>query len=425
MIIERAHEELVAGNLEDRRLEHVRPLVRDSWERSWKLRVGAEGLPPVALDAEELERYRLDHPLADAMEMIRALLLPGDPAESGVMVAVGDHAGRLLWVEGDLHKRVLTGEMGFVAGADWSEDAVGTSAPGTALQLGESVQIHQAEHYNRLVHPWSCTAAPVFDPETRKILGVIDVTGGPEVVTPQARLLVDATARAVESELMVARLRARDTSHTVSTRGSTRRTAPTRAMLRVLGRDRARLEVSGDDSETVIELSARHAEILFMLAIHRHGLSADRLAALVYGEGTSPDTLRPEIVRLRKVLQRIAPELTPESRPYRLSVSLETDAQNVLSLLGRGAHRVALTAYRGPALPESTAPGVDEVRDGLRAALREAMLTEASIDVLLAYADIPEGAEDEEVLRLCLEMLPARSPRRAGLVSRIEKFERD
>ena len=423
LIIERAHEELIAGNLEDRRLEQVRPLVRESWERSWRLRVGADGLPPVAFDAEELERYRLEHPLAEAMAMIRGLLLPGDPAESGVMVAVGDHAGRLLWVEGDLHKRVLTGEMGLVAGADWSEDAVGTSAPGTALRLGGSVQIHQAEHYNRLVHPWSCTAAPVFDPETKKMLGVIDVTGGPEVTSPQARLLVDATARAVESELLVTRLRAREEAPRTAPRTKTRRAAPTSAMLRVLARDRARLEVSGDDSESVIELSARHAEILLMLAIHRQGLSADRLAELVYGEDASPDTLRPEMVRLRKVLQRAAPDLAPDSRPYRLTVPLETDAHNVLSLLDRGAHRVALTAYRGPVLPDSTAPGVEEARDGIRAALREAMLTEASVDVLLAYAEIPEGAEDEEVLRLCLEMLPARSPRRAGLVSRIEKLE--
>lgn len=425
LIIERAHEELVSGNLGDLRLEHVRPLVRQSWERSWNQRVGAEELPPLEFAAEELERYRLEHPLADVMAMIRSLLLPGDPAEAGVMVAVGDHAGRLLWVEGDLQKRVLTGEMGLVAGANWSENAVGTSAPGTALTLGESVQIHQAEHYNRLVHPWSCTAAPVFDPETRKILGVIDVTGGPEAATPQARLLVDATARAVESELLVARLRARSATPIVSKKRPKRAAAPTRATLRVLGRDRARLDVSADESETVIDLSARHAEILLMLAMHRQGVSAGHLAELVYGEGASPDTLRPEMVRLRKVLQRIDPELTPESRPYRLALPLETDAQNVLSLLDRGAHRVALTAYRGPVLPESTSPGVEEVRDGIRAALREAMLAEASIEVLLAYSEIPEGAEDVEVLRLCLEMLPARSPRRAGLVSRIEKLERD
>lgn len=424
LIIERAHEELVAGNLTDRRLEQVRPLVRESWTRSWNLRVGAEGLPPVAFSQEDLERWRTEHPLADAMDMIRGLLLPGDPSESGVTVAVGDHAGRLLWVEGDLRTRLLTGEMGFVAGADWAEGAVGTSAPGTALALGESVQIHGAEHYNRLVHPWSCTAAPVFDPETRRMLGVIDVTGGAEAATPQARLLVDATARAVESELLVARLKARAAAPITVSRRSRRTSRPTRVTLQVLGRDRARLEVAGSGSDTSVELSARHAEILLMLTIHRQGLSADRLAELVYGEDASPDTLRPEMVRLRKVLQRSSPELVPESRPYRLGSPLETDAQNMLSLLDRGAHRVALTAYRGPVLPESLAPGVAEFRDAVRGSLREAMLAEASIDVLLEYADIPEGAEDEEVLRLCLEMLPARSPRRAGLVARIERLER-
>jgi hypothetical protein len=95
----------------------------------------------------------------------------------------------------------------------------------------------------------------------------------------------------------------------------------------------------------------------------------------------------------------------------------------VLSLLDRGAHRVALSAYRGPVLPDSDAPGVVELREGLRGTMRETMLTDASVDVLLMYADIPEGADDVEVLRLCLEMLPARSPRRAGLVSRIEKLQ--
>ncbi|UGS25722.1 GAF domain-containing protein [Microbacterium resistens] len=422
LLVERAHEELVAGNLADDRLQQVRPLVRASWERAWRRRVGAEGLPPLDLSAEALEAYRSGHPLAGMMDMIRGLLLPGSAEDSGVIVAVGDHAGRLLWVEGDRSQRLLSADMGFVEGANWSEDTVGTSAPGTALALGHSVQIHQAEHYNRLVQPWSCTAAPVFDPETRRILGVIDVTGGAETVSPQARMLVDATARAVEAELLVARLRAGEGA--AVRRRSAAADAPRRARLHVLGRDRARLEVDGAHREDVIELSARHAEILLMLAVHRQGLSADRLAALVYGESGTPDTLRPEMVRLRKVLERVSPDLVPQSRPYRLTIPWETDAQDLMSLIDRGAHRVALSAYRGPVLPESTAPGVEEMREALRATLREAMLAEASVDVLLAYAEIPEGAEDAEVLRLCLEMLPARSPRRASLVSRIEKLER-
>jgi hypothetical protein len=358
------------------------------------------------------------------MDMIRALLLPGEVEDTGVIIAVGDQAGRLLWIEGDSQLRSLTDGMGFVAGANWSEDSVGTSAPGTALALGQSVQIRGAEHYNRLVHPWSCTAAPVRDPETQRVLGVIDITGGPEVVSLQARLLVDATARAVESELMVARLRERSEaprSRSVTTKR--RSSATARATLHVLGRDRARLETESDLEESVIELSARHAAILLMLGVHRQGLSAESLCELVYGSGVSPDTLRPEMVRLRKVLERTAPDLVPDSRPYRLPVPLDTDAHDVLSLLDRGAHRVALTAYRGPVLPESTSPGVEEFRESVRAALREAMLSEASLDVLLSYAEIPEGQGDAEALRLALEMLPARSPKRAGLVARIERLE--
>jgi transcriptional regulator of acetoin/glycerol metabolism len=449
LLIERAHEELVAGTDSDRRLRDVRPLVQESWRRSLANLVGAEALPPLDLSTAELEEYRRTHPLAGVMEMIRALLLPGEARDSGVVVAVGDAAGRLLWVEGDHRIRALTSDMGFVEGANWSEAAVGTSAPGTALALDGSVQIRGAEHFNRLVQPWSCTAVPVRDPESRRVLGVLDVTGGDEVVTPQAQLLVEATARAIEGELLVARLRAR-AEQPRPIGASTRRAAPSakpqtdRITLRVLGRDRALLEVSRDGSESVFEIGRRHAELLLMLATHRQGVSAERLVELVYGEadaapaatgpsrvaassrspGSGTVTLRAEMVRLRKVLAATAPALVPESRPYRLGVVLETDAQQVLSLLDRGAHRVALAAYRGDVLPDSTAPGVEELRDTVRTALREAILAEAGVDVLLAYAETDAAADDEELLRLCLKLLPARSPKRAGLVARLERLER-
>ena len=424
LLIERAHEELVAGNTADARIAGVRALVRESWRRSLESYVGAEALPPLDLTADDLEAYRRGHPLAGVIDMVRGLLLPGEASDSGVVVAVGDAAVRLLWVEGDRSVRALTGDMGFVEGANWSERAVGTAAPGTAIALDRSVQIHGAEHFNRLVQPWSCTAAPVHDPETRKILGVIDVTGGSEAVTPQAQLLVDATARAIEAELLVARLRAR--TEPAPPRRPARRVEPRRTILRVLGRDRALLEVAGDGADTVSELGPRHAELVLMLAVHRQGVSADRLAELVYGEGAGESasvTLRAEMVRLRKVLEKAAPRLVPESRPYRLAADVETDAHQLLSLLDRGAHRVALAAYRGDVLPDSVSPGVEEFRESVRTTLREALMAEASVDVLLAFAETDAGADDLELLQLCLSMLPPRSPKRAGLVARIARLE--
>ncbi|GAA3637580.1 GAF domain-containing protein [Microbacterium awajiense] len=421
LLIERAHEELLAGNAADERLADVRDLVRDSWRRSLEGLVGVEGLPPLDLDSDSLDEYRRAHPLGGVIDMVRGLLLPGGAEDSGVIVAVGDAAGRLLWVEGDRSVRALTADMGFVAGANWSEAAVGTSAPGTALALDRSVQIRGAEHFNRLVQPWSCTAAPVHDPETRRLIGVIDVTGGVEAVSPQAQLLVDATARAIEGEIMVARLREKSMTPARSRRSQPREIE--RMTLRVLGRDRGLLEVAGSDGERIVELTTRHAEILLMLATHRQGLSAERLGELVYGTADAAATLRPEMVRLRKSLEATAPALVPTSRPYRLPARLETDVQHVLSLLDRGAHRVALAAFRGEVLPDSVAPGVEELRTRVTATLREGLMAEASVDVLLAYADTEAGSEDADLLRLCLSMLPARSPRRAGVVARLEQLE--
>ncbi|MGO1770718.1 MAG: GAF domain-containing protein [Microbacterium sp.] len=416
--VERAHGELLAGNSSGAGLAHVRPLVRDSWARSVGSRVGAEALPELELHGDALDAYRLGHPLAGALALIRTLLLPGGSDDAGVVVAVGDAAGRLLWIEGDRALRSRVGDMGFVEGANWAEERVGTAAPGTALALGRSVQVRGAEHFNRLVQPWSCTAAPVRDPDTGRLLGVIDVTGADEAATPQAQMLVDATARAVEGELLVARLRGGATGAPVARRALA---AAQRATLSVLGRDRALLTVPTDAGERVVELGLRHAEIMLMLASHRQGLTAERLAELVYGDPAAIGTLRPEMVRLRRLLSGTAPALVPDSRPYRIQ-EIETDAQQILALLDRGAHRVALAAYRGDALPDSVAPGVEELRESVRASLREALLAEAGVDVLLGWLDTDAGSDDEEALRQVLRMLPPRSPRRAGVVARLERL---
>ena len=90
--------------------------------------------------------------------------------------------------------------MNFVPGADWSEASAGTNAPGTALALDRPVQIFGAEHLARQVTPWSCSAAPIHDPDNGAMLGVLDVTGGNDVATPQSLTLVRATVAAVEAE---------------------------------------------------------------------------------------------------------------------------------------------------------------------------------------------------------------------------------
>ena len=171
-----------------------------------------------------------------------------------------------------------------------------------------------------------------------------------------------------------------------------------------------------------VRLSRRHSEILALLVAHPAGLSAEALSAELYGTDNTL-TLRAEMARLKRVLEKSAPELVPESRPYRLTSPLETDAYQVRSLLQRGAHRAAVAGYLGDVLPGSTAPGIEAMRNELTAALRERVLSDSSLDVLLDYLDSDLGHEDREAWQLALRLLPPKSPRRALAVARIEALD--
>jgi hypothetical protein len=415
-------------------LETNRPrkLVVESWERGRQLELNPEKLlSPLVFGQADLADYRESHPLAAVMPVIQKLLVQDADNDSGMLVAIGDAMGRLLWVEGDQALKAQAASMMFVEGSDWSEASAGTSAPGTALALDHAIQIRRTEHFNLLVHDWSCTAVPVHDPETGAILGVIDITGGDQAVDRHTLPLMEATALAVQNELLVQRMRSRrDREDPISIALSTGRAGSASVIelprrrplpsLNVLGRDEGLLAIDG----VTHTIGRRHTEILLLLAAHREGMSAQALAEAVYGEPDSVGTLRSEMVRLRTFLEPIAPQLVPLSKPYRLESAIETDLLHVTSLLQRGAHRAALSAYRGAILPDSNAPGVHELQSEIEALMREVILTDASKDVLLEYVESEIGRNDIEALTLLLRILPQKSPKRAAVVTRLEILER-
>ena len=83
--------------------------------------------------------------------------------------------------------RRLADRLGFVGGSAWTEANVGTNAIGTALVLGEAVQIHGAEHFVESHTIWGCAAAPLVDPWTGTTIGVVDVSGPPGAAPGRAR----------------------------------------------------------------------------------------------------------------------------------------------------------------------------------------------------------------------------------------------
>ena len=156
---------------------------------------------PVVIDADEASARWEIHPLADMAPLIRACLA-ATADESRHLIVVSDANGVLLWVEGNARVRLRAADsMNFAEGALWSEGGAGTNAIGTAIAAEHAVQVFAAEHFNEVVQEWTCAAAPVHDPDTGQVIGVIDLTGEMASVHPHSMAVATATAQAVEAHL--------------------------------------------------------------------------------------------------------------------------------------------------------------------------------------------------------------------------------
>ena len=419
----RAHEDLRShAELRDQR-DLIRAPVLDSWRRSLAAVPAPDAAADAVLAGEELAAARQAHLFSAVLPLLRSRLI--DPAvEAGLMVALGDADGRLLWVEGRPQLISRADDMGFAAGADWSESVMGTSAPALALTTTSPMQVVGAEHFHEAVHPWSCSAVPVLHPHTRETLGVLDVTGSTDAVSPLVLPLLEATARAVQDELR-ARLPV-DPAAREPVPARRRRDLPLSPAapveLLLTGRRTALLRHGG----RTIELSGRHAELLTLLHLHPDGISGGELAEQLHGDRAAEGTVRAEVVRLRKVLSTVD-GLEIASRPYRLAGAVASDLRRARAALARGDAEGALAHWSGDLLPASEAPAIHRLGRREGAHLRELLLERGTAAQLWRYAQRPEADGDLEVLMAILELAPADAPERSAAVARAHALrgERD
>jgi hypothetical protein len=380
----------------------LRDVVKRSWLRSVEANVDPDGNPPVILADADLAAYRSAHPLSAVVGVLRQLV--GAPADDGGhLMAVSDAAGRLLWVEGDRGERTRAEAMNFVEGAAWDEGHAGTNAPGTALALDRAVQIFSAEHFRHPVQEWTCAAAPIHDPATGQVLGVIDVTGGDVVAHPHSLALVQAAARAAEAELGWQR----DQKSGLWLPGGL-----VLDRLELLGRDEGLLHLGGRP----VRLNRRHSEVVFLLLTHPMGMSGEQLADALYGDFADPATVRVEMTRLRRVIGDLL-----ESRPYRLAEPVSADYLEVAAALRRGDTGAALNGYAGPLLPRSEAPGVVTQRQWLEVQLRSAVLGARDPRLLLSWAE-RFGLDDLALWERLVTVLPDGSPSCALAAARVAEL---
>lgn len=362
-----------------------RDVIADSWNRLLGKGIDPDRHHPPDIDTSGLESLRqasgLFAVLDDVSRGLESLIEGGDN-----ILVVADARGRVLWRFGTPRVLGNADRLGFVEGAQWGESAVGTNAIGTALASHRAVQVFSAEHFLRSHHSWTCAGAPIKDPRTGQVVGVVDVSGPAPTVHPTTIALVDLVARLAESQLREVHDRTLNRLRTVAAPILARvgrpalavdpdgwvaavdslplhnrillpdNVSPGRTWIPALGAcdvdalpggwlvrladgdgDEAgsahitldlrdanapTLEVDGQIGRWRRDISPRHAEILFVLATRRQGRTAPQLASDLYGDRSKVVTVRAELSRLRRQLGGLV-----QGNPYRFSDAARVDVR--------------------------------------------------------------------------------------------------
>ncbi|MGV9455148.1 GAF domain-containing protein [Streptomyces sp. NPDC003635] len=383
-----------------------RPVIEQSWDRMLRSGVDPDhDFRSGLLSREEVQRRRETSALRHVLPVLREGLLSVADVAHHIMV-VADEDGRVLWREGSAPVLRKADGLGFELGADWREDVVGTNGVGTPAVVRRPVQVFAAEHFVRTHASWTCAGAPITDPRDGRLIGVVDVSGPLETMHPATLAWVDAVAKLAEARLREVHLtsleRLRAVAAPVLSRlagralvvdrdgwcaavtgmpytnritvpkslAAGRRWLPplglcaveplaegwllrpadepmsragTRIVLDLSQPRRWSLTVTGEAGAWSHELSPRHAELLYLLALDRGGRSAAGLAEAMFGDAGRTVTVRAEMSRVRRYLGGLL-----EHRPYRFCEGAEVE--------------VLLPEDPRDLLPHSTAPAVAENR---------------------------------------------------------------
>lgn len=346
------------------------PTIAESWRRFGPVVDTARSAAPVDCEPDEVAaRWDASPIRRSGVDLEDKLTRAADAG--GLVAAVTDEDGRILWTAGSREMRAEAEQVGFVPGGRWDEASAGTNALGLALRTGEPAHVFAVEHWCESVRDWVCWSVPVRAPDGRR-LGVLDLSGHWDTATPVAELAVEALGRLVEERL-------RDDPALVA--------GPPSLTLRLLGRPEATL------AGKPLALSPRQGELLAALAVDGPA-SLDQLQYRVYGDrAVSPATIKAELSHLRRVLGGgIA------SRPYRLTLPVQVDAVDLRDKLHGGDLHGAAASYAGQLLPDSESPFAIDNRELIDVALRRSLIESGTTDQLLRFAAVHR--DDVEILEL-------------------------
>ena len=340
-----------------------------SWQRS--------KLAEIPQDRAAAPLVSAKHPSHQILQ--QALLHCGDELkhiaeQSSIVIAVGDVGSTIMWSAASQSMRSAAEKVHFMPGGQWREDLVGTNALALSLKTQQSSCVFSNEHYMSSVQDWVCYAAPIIDPYSKQLLGVIDLSTLWNRHNSLGLLAAERCAEIVQKSLQAFQ--------------------QTHLFIRTFTVPQVLL------NGKILVMTPRQTEILTILALCPQGLNLENLHQALYGERkVSMGTLKAEMSQLRDLLGGLL-----GSRPYRLLTQVDGDFLQLEHALDAGYIESALQLYKGVFLAKTESPFLCTWRACLESRLSDAIFKSSETDLLLKHlAHFPEAIDAVERL---IELTP-------------------
>jgi transcriptional regulator of acetoin/glycerol metabolism len=100
---------------------------------------------------------------------------------------------------------MMCDNVSFADGFEYAETGVGTNGVGTVLESGQAVFVVGPEHIHERLQAFACAGAPIKDPLTGRVEGVLDISSLTEHSSPLMHTLVRSAALDIERNLLIDR----------------------------------------------------------------------------------------------------------------------------------------------------------------------------------------------------------------------------
>jgi hypothetical protein len=362
-----------SNSLSAQHAEQLGQSIHSSWRRSHSAAIPKDRIAAPLQQDRQQAPDALQHALKRCADDLKHIA-----EQSSMVVAVGDVGSTIIWSASSRQMQSAAESVHFMQGGQWKEELVGTNALALSLKTQQSSCVFSNEHYMASIHDWVCYAAPIIDPYSKQVLGVIDLSTTWQHHNSLGLLAAERCASIVQAALLE--------QH--------------QQQLYIRAFASSQVLFNGK----ILVMTPRQIEILTILALCPQGMTLDTLHQALYGERkVSIGTLKAEMSQLRDMLGGML-----GSRPYRILANVEADFLQAEQALDAGYTESALKLCSGVFLAKTESPFLCAWRDCLESRLSDAIFKADETDVLLKHvARFPEAIDAVERL---IELMPKQHP---------------